>query len=134
MKDAIASTALVEAGALGLGLILKALLVTTMEPTGLLAAGVVAAIGLSIIPLRRRKAAESLRERTETLRQSLRANLTASFQRETQLATDRMQGAVEPYGRFVRAESEQLELLAAELSSIQAELATLGARVAAVTG
>lgn len=134
VKDAIASTALVEAGALGLGLILKALLVTAMEPTGMLAAGVVAAIGLSIIPLRRRKAAESLRERTETLRESLRANLTTSFQRETQLAIDRMQGAVEPYGRFVRAESEQLELLAAELASIQADLATLGARVAAVTG
>lgn len=133
VKDAIASTALVEASALGLGLILKALLVSTMEPTGLLAAGVVAAIGLSIIPLRRRKAAESLRERTETLRVALRTNLTTAFERETQLATDRMQGAVEPYGRFVRAESQQLELLAAELASIQAELATLGARVAGVT-
>jgi ABC-type transport system involved in cytochrome bd biosynthesis fused ATPase/permease subunit len=125
---------LVEVGALGLGLALKALLVSTLEPTGILAAGVVAAVGLTIIPYRRRKAAEALRSRTEALRAELRAHLTESFERETGQAVDRMSGAVAPYGRFVRAESAQLEAQLAGLTALQQRFETLRGRIAAVAG
>ncbi len=134
VQDAITSTALVEAGALGLGLALKALLVSTLEPTGFLAAGVLAAMGLTIIPYRRRKAAEALRQRTDDLRHELHGSLAAVFQRETQAAVERMGGAVAPYGRFVRAEGEVLEARHAELAVIQRQIESLRPRIADVTG
>ncbi len=132
VHGAITSTALVEVGALGLGLALKALLVSTLEPTGILAAGVVAALGLTIIPYRRRKAAEALRTRAEALRAELRAHLREAFERETGQAVDRMSGAVAPYGRFVRAESAQLEAQLAALAALHERFETLRGRIQSV--
>jgi small GTP-binding protein len=132
IQDAVARTGLVEASALGLGLLLKAALAAGMaEVTGMLAAGVLAVVGLTIIPYRRRQAAEALRRRTAELREELHQTLAASFERELGASIDRMTGATEPYRRFVRAELEELYRLGQALSATGSTLESLRARIAA---
>ena len=98
---------LVEVGAVGLGLILKAILVSaTADATGILAAGVLGVFGLAIIPLRRGQAKRDLRAKMDELRSKLRA-------------------ALSPYRRFVMDEREQLEAIAKGLDEIQEELSRL---------
>jgi small GTP-binding protein len=134
VQEALASTALVEVGALGLGIVLKALLASAVaDATGVLFAGMLAAFGLTIIPYRRRRAAEQLRDRTRELRETMRQDLGAAFEAELDASTDRMTGAVEPYGRFVRSELAELEALRAALAASRAELASLRPRIALVT-
>ncbi|MFQ5595522.1 MAG: dynamin family protein, partial [Anaerolineae bacterium] len=110
VQDSVAMVGLVEAGAVGLGLLLKALLVgAAADVSGVLAAGVLGALGLTIIPYRRRQAKQELKAKTEDLRTRLHQVLNDAFEREMERATGRLREAVAPYGRFVRSEHQQLE-------------------------
>lgn len=130
VQDSLAMVGIVEVGAVGLGLLLKALLVgTAADVTGILAAGVLGALGLTIIPYRRRQAKQQLKEKTQTLRSQLHRVLRDAFEREMHRAMDRLQQAVAPYGRFVRSEHEQLETLQDRLDAISTELRRLEGRV-----
>ena len=67
VQTAVAGTALVEVGAVGLGAAVTALATTQFaDITGLLAAGTLAALGLFILPSRREKAKKDLSEKIET--------------------------------------------------------------------
>jgi len=80
IQSAVAQTALVQVGAIGLGALLVKLLATALaDVTGVLAAGVVAALGLYIIPARRRRAKRQLQQRVNDLRQQLNGVLTRQF-------------------------------------------------------
>ncbi|MEI2689252.1 MAG: hypothetical protein V9H69_05845 [Anaerolineae bacterium] len=83
MQSALAQTALVEAGALGLGALLVAALHTlVLDLTGLLFAGALAAVGLYVLPNRRRKARDELRAKVADLQQRLHETLSAQFEQE----------------------------------------------------
>jgi hypothetical protein len=121
---------LVEVGAVGLGLLLKALLAgAAADVSGLLAAGVLGALGLTIIPYRRRQAKQELKTKTEDLRDQLHQVLSDAFQREVERATERLRETVAPYGRFVRSEHGRLRTVRKELDAITVELRRLRARV-----
>ena len=81
MQIAVAETAIVEVGAIGLGeLLIKLLAVTVADVTGLLAAGAVAALGLYVIPAKRRRAQKDLQEEdTPALRARLSQALTGQI-------------------------------------------------------
>ncbi|HET7767977.1 MAG TPA: dynamin family protein, partial [Chloroflexota bacterium] len=80
MREAVTQTALTQVGALSLGTAVVALIGTTAaDVTGILAASVVAGLGLYIIPLRRRRAREEFRKKTEDLRQRLKEGMTRQF-------------------------------------------------------
>src|SRR5205085_5851843 len=76
MREAVAQTALAQVGALGLGATVVALATTAAaDVTGILAAGVIAGLGFYIIPLRRRRAREQFRKKTDALRERLKEGM-----------------------------------------------------------
>jgi small GTP-binding protein len=130
VQVAVAGTALVEIGALGLGAVLTHLAVTAAADfTGILAAGTIAALGLFIIPNRRRDAKKELREKIEELREKLMTGLTGQFDREIDASLRRIEEAIAPYTRFVRAERDKLTQVRGDLKEITEGLARLRSRV-----
>ncbi|HFD39227.1 MAG TPA: dynamin [Anaerolineae bacterium] len=130
MRDAVASTALVQVGAVGLGAVLVAVMHTALlDFTGILTAGAMAVVGLLIIPAKRRKAKNDLHNKLEDLRQRLIAAMTEEFERELARSLQRLREAIAPYTRFVRAEQQKLAQIEGELVEIAAALGKLRARV-----
>ncbi len=83
VQRAVAQTALVEVGAVGLGaLLVKVLALTVADVTGVLAAGAVAALGFYIIPNKRRRAKLDLQDKINDLRERLGNALTGQFEAE----------------------------------------------------
>ncbi|MGD8822987.1 MAG: hypothetical protein PVG63_07785, partial [Anaerolineales bacterium] len=132
VQDSVAMVGLVEVGAVGLGLILKAILVSaTADATGILAAGVLGIFGLAIIPLRRGQAKRDLRSKMDELRTKLRAALDNSFDTEVERSITRLREALSPYRRFVMDERQHLETIEDGLDQIQAELKRLNSIIEA---
>jgi hypothetical protein len=98
--------------------------------TGIVMAGLVAALGFLIIPARRRKARAEIRAKVSSLINDLRKALNAEFQRAQERSTHRFADAMGPYARFVRAERERWEKHRASLTMLRSEveqlLASLG--------
>ena len=130
VQKAVAQTAVAEVGAIGLGAILIALLHTTVaDVTGLLAAGTVAALGLYILPARRRRARTELRDAIDNLRAQLHEALSTEFERELGLSLQRIRDAIAPYTRFVRGERDKLTTLEGGLVSSGHTISALRHRV-----
>jgi len=130
IQTAVAQAALVQVGAIGLGAILVKLLATAIaDVTGVLAASVVAALGLYIIPARRRRAKKELQRKVNDLRERLGRALTRQFEQELSQSLRRIREAMTPYTRFVRGEHEQLQRIEQELLATQATLRSLRTRV-----
>jgi hypothetical protein len=109
-RMAVAASAVMEAGALGLGALITALATTVAaDVTGLIAASVVAALGLFIIPARRRAAQKEMADKIAVLRKHLVEALSAQFERELERSVQQINEAIAPYTRFVRAERTKLE-------------------------
>ncbi len=123
VQAAVAQTALVEVGAVGLGALLVKILATTLaDVTGLLAAGAVAAFGLYVLPARRRKAKKELRTRVDELRGRLADVLTRQFEQELSRSLARIRDAIAPYTRFVQSEREKLAQIESDLHQVEADL------------
>jgi small GTP-binding protein len=130
VQMAVAGTALVEVGAIGLGTIITILATTVLaDVTGLLTAGAVAVLGLFVIPARRREAKKELRDKISAMREQLMGALTGQFERELERSLHRIQEAIAPYTRFIRAERDRLTETQDELTQIQQGLARLKARI-----
>jgi small GTP-binding protein len=129
-RTAVAALAAVEIGAVGLGTLI-ALLATTAaaDITGVLLASVVAALGLFIIPARRRRAKAEMREKIASLRQQLADSLRGQFEKEMERSQQRIQEAIGPYSRFVRAEQAKFLEVQGEMESVKNELNRLKSQV-----
>ena len=133
IQKALTQTALVEAGAVGLGAILVALLHgVLLDLTGFLGAGLLAAAGLYLLPAKREKARKTLSQRIEELRARLREELTQAFERELEQSLTRMRTALAPYTRFVRVEEERLKEMHAQRLALEEQLHQLEAEVQAL--
>ncbi len=72
IQGAVAQTAALEVGAVGIGAVVVALATTRfLDATGIIAAAIIAGYGLFILPNRRRKARDEFREKTNSLRERL---------------------------------------------------------------
>ncbi len=132
VQQAVAGTALVEVGAVGLGATVALIASSTAaDVTGLLAAGVMATLGLFIIPAKRARAKKNLRERIAATRETLMSAITEQFHREADTSLARIRETIAPYSRFVRAEGERLEARREELTAAHHALASLTERVKA---
>ena len=130
VQVAVAGTALAEVGAIGLGAVLTHLAVTAAADfTGILAAGTVAVLGFFIIPNRRSAAKKDLTEKIATMREQLMSSLTAQFDREIEGSLRRIDEAIGPYTRFVRAERDMLTQAREELNAVNQDLVRLRSRV-----
>lgn len=131
-RNAVAGAALLEvgAGALGLGSVITAVVSSTaVDITGVLAAGTLAALGLFVLPARKRRAKASLRRSLSELRERLISGLSSEFEGEMDRSLHRLQEATAPYRRFVRSQRETLESRQERLRAHQAELSALANEV-----
>ena len=129
----MAQTALLEASTAGLGaLITFAVLSSTVDITGLLAAGTMAILGFFVIPHKRKQAKDNFRTKLGALRTNLLGALTTQFTHEAESAVARLKEGVAPYTRFIRAERERIEKTEATLAWLRQRLSELRARSQAV--
>ena len=130
VRKAVAGAALLEAGALGLGGIFAiAAMTSAVDVTGVLAAGTVAALGLVVLPARRRRAKAELRRSLAELRDRLMQALRGAFDSERASAERRLHEATGPYTRFVRSEAQRIDDQLDALGSRRAEVEGLLLRV-----
>ena len=133
VRDAVAGTALLQVGALGLGAAVAALATTTLaDVTGILAAGALSVVGLLLLPARRRRARAELETKVAVVREKLVSALTASFNRELEQSRQRVLEAMGPYSRFVRSEGEKLRGQHDELAALHNGLEALKERIEAL--
>ena len=130
VQRAVAQTALVEVGAVGLGaLLVKVLALTVADVTGVLAAGAIAIVGFYIIPNKRRRAKLDLQDKINNLRERLGKALTGQFEAELTRSLAKLREAMRPYTRFVETQQISLGDTEQALRSAQGELQALAARV-----
>ncbi len=126
VQQAVTGTALVEAGAVGLGTAVALIASSTAaDVTGLAAAGVLATLGLFIIPARKARAKRELKEKIATTRRTLMEALTTEFRREAERNVARIRETIAPYSRFVRSESTRLAERRDTIRALLHRLATL---------
>ena len=130
VRTAVASTALLEVGAVGLGGLVAAIATTTAaDITGILAASALSIVGLLVLPAKRRKAKTELNLKVGEVREKLMTSLRKQFEIETKASILRIQDAVAPYTRFVRAERDRLETARSALEASREELERIEAAV-----
>ena len=125
-RDAVAGAAIAGIGSLGVGALIVAGASTIMwDVTGVVAGLAGVTLGLFILPARRRKAKQELSEKLAELREKLVGSLTQQFEREMRRSAQRIDDAVSPFSRFVRAQHEKLESQQSDLQQVQEEIAAL---------
>ena len=133
VESAVAQTAMFEAGAVGLGVLVStALLSSALDITGIIAAGTLAVLGFFVIPYKRKQAKDNFREKILAMRTKLFDALTTTFKTESVNAVSRLKDNIAPYTRFVHAELERIQKSETTLNDMQQQLATLRARIESV--
>jgi small GTP-binding protein len=130
IQGTFATTALAQAGALGIGtLVVTVLTGAAADVTGILLATALAVSGFYIIPRKRRQAQRELQERIQQLGGRLRDVLTRQVHLELGQSTDRINQAIAPYRRFVQSQQQQLTEARGELVATEDALLRLRAEI-----
>ena len=121
---AMSSTVIVEAGAVSVG---AAVLSTgaMFDITGILGASFVALAGLYILPFQRGLLKRGIKNTVNQIRGKLHIALSEKFKDELDRSVLRINDAVAPYTRFVRAEKERLNEIKSMIKTSNAALETL---------
>jgi hypothetical protein len=130
VQTAVASTAVIEVSAVGLGALVTLIATTTAaDVTGVLAASALSIVGLLVLPAKKRRAKAELNRKVAAVREQLMSSLRQQFEKETEGSVSRIQEAVAPYTRFVRSERirltesrDALERSAGELRRLESEV------------
>jgi small GTP-binding protein len=126
VQGAFATTALAEAGAIGLGTLVATVVTgAAADLTGILLATALAVGGFYVIPRKRRQAQADFRRRIEQLRTRLRDGLTRQVHHEVTQSTDRVNEAIAPYRRFVHSQQQRLNEARGELVATEDALLRL---------
>ena len=129
-QNAVAAAAALEVSAVGLGAVIATIATTVAaDVTGILLASLVAALGLFIIPARRRKAKNEMREKISVMRDQLVAALSGHFEVEIRRSLKHIEETISPYTRFVRAEQNKNQEAQTTLEEIQNALSRLQGKV-----
>lgn len=128
-RAAVVNTGIAGVGA-GIGVAIAiAASVVWIDVTGILASVTAIALGLLILPARRRKAKQELKEKLADLRGRLVSALTEQFEREMRRSTQRVEDAIAPFSRFVRAETDKIEAQRQGLVELEAHILGLQRQV-----
>jgi len=134
VEAAVAQTALLEVGAVGLGaLVAVAVLGSALDITGILAASALAILGFFVIPYKRKQAKDRYKEKMVNLRAKLIDVLTTQFNHESEAVIARLKDGVAPYTRYVNSERERLDKAEATLAKLRQTISELRAQQAVVT-
>jgi hypothetical protein len=129
VEAAVAQTALLEVGAVGLGtLVTLAVVSSALDITGILAASTMAILGFFVIPFKRKQAKDRFKEKMLSLRTKLLSALTTLFSNESENAIDRLKDGVAPYTRYVRSECERIDKATSTLARLRQNISELRAR------
>jgi small GTP-binding protein len=130
VRNAVATVAVAEAGAVGLGaLVVAAASTVAVDVTGILAASLLAGLGLFVLPNKRRQAKRDFHTKAEELEQRLIEVMREQFEHELARSLDRVREAISPYTRFVRSQYEHLELMRTQLTSVDNDMRSLRHRI-----
>jgi small GTP-binding protein len=131
-RVAVATAVAAGGGALALGtLVTLAASTAAADITGIVVASLVATLGFLVIPARRRKAKIEMREKIADLRRRLTTALRSEFERTQRQSQQRIDDAVAPYSRFVRAEQERWNAARTTLAGLRDQAGALRDRLAA---
>jgi small GTP-binding protein len=129
-QTAVAASAALEVGAVGLGAIITMLTtVLAIDVTGVVLAGAVAALGFFVIPARRRRAKREMRAKVADVRSRLARSLRAHFTKEIERSLQHINETIAPYTRFVRAEGDKMEQMQQTLQEIDQRSVQLRAQI-----
>ncbi|MCL5108776.1 MAG: dynamin family protein [Chloroflexi bacterium] len=130
VRTAMAQTAVAEVGAVGLGAVVVALATTAaVDVTGILAAGLIAGLGLFILPLKRRQAQQQFQEKVDELRRRLSNSLSEEFRVTLAHTVEGVRETLGPYVRYVRGELQRRQEMRDRLQTLTGELGALRARI-----
>jgi small GTP-binding protein len=130
IQGAFATTALAEAGALGLGTIVITVVTgAAADLTGILLAAALAVGGFYVLPRKRRQAERDFQRRIAQLRSGLKEALTRQVHLELEQSSGRINEAIAPYRRFVQSQQQRLNEARAELVATEDALLRLRADV-----
>jgi small GTP-binding protein len=123
VRNAVATVAIAEAGAVGLGaLVVAAASTVAVDVTGILAASVLAGVGLFVLPRRRKSAREEFHRRASELEGRLVDVMGEQFEHELSRSVGRIREAIAPYTRFVAAQQDKLTRMEEALSATRNDL------------
>jgi small GTP-binding protein len=126
VQGAFATTALAEAGAIGLGTLVATVVTgAAADLTGVLLATALAVGGFYVLPRKRRQAQREFRRRVDQLRSRLRDGLTRQVHHEVTQSTDRVNEAIAPYRRFVHSQQQRINEARGELVATEDALLRL---------
>lgn len=125
-----ARQAVVNAGLAGVGASIGVIIAVVTQAafldfTGIIAGVAAAALGLLILPARKRKSKAQFTTKLTDLRTRLVGNLEQQFEREMRRGAQRIEDTIAPFDRFVRAERERLGQQQTTLQELEAEVADL---------
>jgi hypothetical protein len=115
-------------------LVTAAVLSSSLDVTGILAAGTLAIVGFFVIPYKRKQAKDKFTEKMANLRTNLLDTLTTQFTNESQRSVARLKDGVTPYIRYIRSERERIEKSETILAKLRQRLSALRARSQVVVG
>jgi small GTP-binding protein len=134
-QEAVAASAAIEVGAIGLGTLVTVLASTVAaDVTGILLASLIAAVGLFVIPARRRQAKTEMGEKIADMRARLSGSLKSQFEREIERSLQNINEAIAPYTRFVRAERQKLSETEVRLVDIRTAMERIKMRIEDLEG
>ena len=122
-QTALAASAAVGAGAVGLGALITTMATTAAaDVTGVLMASLMAALGIFIIPARRRQGKMKMIEKIGAVRTQLAQALRSQFEGEIHRSLEQINEAIAPYTRFVRSEKEKMVQAKRRLEDLRREM------------
>ncbi len=126
IQGTFATTALAQAGAIGLGTLVVTLVSSAAaDVTGILLATALAVGGFYVIPRKRRQAKADFEQRITQLSTHLKDVLTRQVHLELEQSTGRINEAIAPYRRFVQSQQQQLNEARGELVATEDALLRL---------
>jgi small GTP-binding protein len=116
---AVAASAAVEVGAIGLGTLITLLATTaSADLTGILLAGLTATLGFFILPAKKKQTKNAFSENIASLREKLSKALMNEFAHQIDIQIENIQSTIQPYTRFIRAEDESISKAADTLKEL----------------
>jgi len=125
-----ARQAVVNAGLAGVGASIGVIIAVVahmafLDFTGVFAGIALAALGVLVLPARKRKSKGEFTAKLTDLRTRLVGNLEQQFERELRRGAQRIEDTIAPFDRFVRAEQARLGQQQTTLQELEAEVADL---------
>lgn len=127
---AVAASAAVEVGAIGLGTLVTLLATTaSADLTGILLAGLTATLGFFIIPAKKRQTKNLFSKNIQKLRKKLEDTLFAEFSHQVDIVNENIRTTIQPYSRFIRSENSRLTETKKAFSDISSKCVQLKSKV-----